>query len=497
MNTINVTDMMRDTGVQFGTSGARGLVTAMTDQVCFVYARAFLQHLGASAQIGFQRQVAIAGDLRQSTPRLVACIAAACVDAGYSVIYAGRIPTPALANHAFAQRMPCIMVTGSHIPEDRNGIKFYTPTGEILKHDELGMAAQSVVIDPHKFDEAGMLHLPHHLPDPDSRPYDEYIQRYLDFFPAGMLTGKTIGVYQHSSVGRDLLVDLFQRLGATVVSLARSDVFVSVDTEAIRPEDVRLAATWAKEYRFDGIVSADGDADRPLISDERGNWIRGDIAGVLCAHYLKADIVATPVSSNTAVERCGYFKHVVRTRIGSPFVISAMSKAQGEQTTARIVGYEANGGFLTATTCTRDGRELPALPTRDAIVVPLALFALTKERGCTLSRLLADLPPRFTTSDRIKDFPTRNSLARIQQLRSNREAMEDLFCGDLGTVSEVDSTDGLRITYSNGEIVHLRPSGNAPELRCYNEASSVERANELNNLCMTILQKWKDESKSA
>lgn len=497
MNTINVTDMMRNTGVQFGTSGARGLVTAMTDQVCFIYTRAFLQHLEASAQFGSHRQVAIAGDLRQSTPRIISSVAAACVDARYSVIYAGQIPTPALANFAFAQRIPSIMITGSHIPEDRNGIKFYTPTGEILKHDELGMAAQSVVVDPQKFDESGMLRNPYRLPEPDSRPYEEYIRRYLNFFPTDMLMGKTIGVYQHSSVGRDLLVDLFHRLGATVVTLARSDVFVSVDTEAIRPEDVRLAASWAQEFHFDSIVSADGDADRPLISDEHGNWIRGDIAGVLCAHYLKADIVATPVSSNTAVERCGYFKHVVRTRIGSPFVISAMSQAQDKQPAARIVGYEANGGFLSTTTCTHDGRDLTALPTRDAIVVPLALFALTKERGCTLSQLLTDLPPRFTTSDRVKDFPTRNSLARIQQLQSSREAMEDLFCGDLGTVSEVDSTDGLRITYSNGEIVHLRPSGNAPELRCYNEANSAERAHELNHLCMAILQKWKDEVKSS
>ena len=81
-----------------------------------------------------------------------------------------------------------------------------------------------------------------------------------------------------------------------------------VDTEAIRPEDDALARGWARENGFDAIFSADGDGDRPLIGDERGDWLRGDVVGILGAGYLGADSVATPVSSNTAVERCGWFE---------------------------------------------------------------------------------------------------------------------------------------------------------------------------------------------
>ena len=55
----------------------------------------------------------------------------------------------------------------------------------------------------------------------------------------------------------------------------------------------------------------------------------------------------------------------------------------------------------------------------------------------------------------------------------------------------VDQTDGLRITFENDEVIHLRPSGNAPELRCYNEAASPERALLLNRECLSRLAGWR------
>ena len=120
--------------------------------------------------------------------------------------------------------------------------------------------------------------------------------RYLNFFEPDALHGLRVGVYQHSAVGRDVLVKILSNLGAEVTPLGRSEKFIPVDTEAIRPEDVQLALDWAKQDRFDAIVSADGDSDRPLVSDENGNWLRGDIAGILCARFLEADSISTPMS---------------------------------------------------------------------------------------------------------------------------------------------------------------------------------------------------------
>jgi phosphomannomutase len=296
-------------------------------------------------------------------------------------------------------------------------------------------------------------------------------------------------------VARRAFADVLEGLGARVSRLGFSEHFMPVDTEAIRPEDVALARGWAADGAFDALVSADGDGDRPLVADERGEWLRGDIAGILCARALGAWGVATPVSSNTAVERCGCFERVLRTRIGSPFVIEGMRRLS-EAGLGPVVGYEANGGFLLDSPIERDGRTLVPLPTRDAVVVALSILTMAREQGRPVSALAEDLPRRFTHSDRIQDFPTEISQTRIAALTSgdtarDSAAIEAVFGDWFGPVAGIDTTDGLRITFVSGEVAHLRPSGNAPELRAYTEAETPERAAEMNAICMRILAGWR------
>lgn len=492
--TIQISALMESSGVKFGTSGARGLADDMTDRVCYAYTLAFLQYLLDSEQIRSGDKVAIAGDFRPSSPRIMAAVAKAVAAVGCEPVNCGFIPTPAVACYAMKLKQVSIMVTGSHIPDDRNGIKFYKPAGEILKDDEQAMCDREVTIAEGLFDvhcNAQLASLPAEQPD----ACRDYVQRYLNFFPADSLTGYKIGVYEHSSVARDILAEVIEGLGAEVVRLNRSDKFIPVDTEAIRPEDVELALQWSKEFKLDCIVSADGDGDRPLVSDERGEWLRGDVAGILCAHYLGARCVVTPVSCNSAVEKSGWFEQIERTRIGSPFVIAAMDKLVASGC-GNVVGYEANGGFLTASDITLNGRTLSALPTRDAVIVPLAILMLAKSFNGSISDLLKQLPQRFTSSDRLKNFPTELSQSRLKPLASdnqekNRREAEAILGDAFGDVTAIDNTDGVRITFRSGEVAHLRPSGNAPELRCYNEADSEERANEMNRTCLDILESWR------
>lgn len=494
--TVNISKLMEASGVGFGTSGARGLVTDMTDLVCYAYTTAFIQHLEARGELQTGGAVAVAGDLRPSTGRIMNATAKAVADQGHHVANCGRIPSPAVAYYGMQQQIPSIMVTGSHIPDDRNGIKYNKASGEILKQDEAGIRAQTVELPGTLFDETGGFREDTSwLPDPGQAAYRHYVDRYLDFFPAGCLEGLRLGLYEHSSVGRECLYDVLAGLGAEVTRLGRSKRFIPVDTEAIRPEDVELARHWSAQHGFDALVSADGDGDRPLIGDENGEWLRGDRVGILCAAYLQADLVVTPVNSNTAVERCGLFQAVRRTRIGSPYVIAGMfgALAEGAQ---RVVGYEANGGFLTACDIRRRGRTLKALPTRDTLVVLAAILHLAREQGRPVSRLLADLPARFTASGRLKEFPTEISRSRLAALNTgdpamDRAAVEAVFGRAFGEVAGTDTTDGLRITFTSGEIVHLRPSGNAPEFRCYNEADSETRAQEMNRICLGILDGWR------
>jgi phosphomannomutase len=334
------------------------------------------------------------------------------------------------------------------------------------------------------------------LPSEDLSAYRAYLARYLGFFPPGCLDGLRVGVYAHSSVASAAYVDVLTGLGAHVTRLGESTVFVPVDTEAIRPEDVALARDWSASGQFDALVSADGDGDRPLVADERGEWLRGDIAGVLCARELGARGVVTPVSSNTVVERCGCFETVLRTRIGSPFVIEGMHTLL-ERGLDPVVGYEANGGFLLASDIVQGEQVLAALPTRDAMLVALAILRAAVAQARPVSALTADLPQRTTHSDRIKDFPTELARARLADLyrgqpEQDRARVEGAFGTMFGPVAALDATDGLRITFASGEIAHLRPSGNAPELRAYTEADSADRAAEINRLCMTLLAGWRD-----
>ncbi len=124
--------------VKFGTSGIRGLVSDMTDKVCYAYTLSFLDYLQAMGAIQKGHAVGIGGDLRHSTPRIMNAVAAAALDAGYQPVNCGLLPTPALTLYGINQGIATIMVTGSHIPDDRNGIKFNKPEGEVLKQDEVG-----------------------------------------------------------------------------------------------------------------------------------------------------------------------------------------------------------------------------------------------------------------------------------------------------------------------------------------------------------------------
>jgi len=470
----SIQELAQRSDIKFGTSGLRGLVENLTDEVCFAYTKAFLL-----SQEGTFKKVAIGHDLRPSSPQITQACISAIESLGLEAIYLGALPTPAIAYYCLNKKIPGIVVTGSHIPFDRNGIKFYRADGEISKADEESIMGSRVEIQGHNLSTT--------LPVIDREAVELYKKRYLDFFGARFLSGKTIAIYQHSSVARDFLDDLFKAMGAKTILLGRSDDFIPIDTEAVRQQDIKQAKAWADIYDFDMLVSTDGDADRPLISDENGEFFRGDILGILTAQYLHADHVVTPVSSNTAVELSNSFSSVTRTKIGSPFVIEAMENIAKAGFARLIFGYEANGGFLQGSALCMGSMVLNSLPTRDAILPMLSLIGLSIEREKPVSKLKEGLPTRFTHSDRIENYALEKSSALLKSLINKPENLSDYLDTNLGEVIAKDLTDGLRVTFKNGDIIHLRPSGNAPELRCYAESSAFKNAKVLVNSCLENL----------
>ncbi len=540
------------TALAFGTSGLRGLVTDITDLEAYINTRGFLRYLEEAGELKPGETVCVAGDLRPSTDSpdrsILRAVAQAIVDAGLNVDYLGKLPTPALTHYALIRACPSIMVTGSHIPFDRNGIKFNKRSGEVLKVDEPGIlqgvawARRTEYGCPPSaslFEDDGSFKISRArpLPPASSQAQTEYLNRYLEFFGEGALQGWRVVFYQHSAVGRDLLVELLRRLGAEVVPLGRSETFVPIDTEAITEERLNVLQTLADKARAEGgrvdaVLSTDGDSDRPLLAgvDDQGRvrFFGGDLLGIVVADFLKADAVVVPVSANDAVDLWSAAQKVtlVKTRIGSPYVIEGMESAR-KQGAQRVVGWEANGGFLTGCDLRRGGRVLRALPTRDAALPLVAALVSAQQQHVSLVELFNRLPRRFSKAGLIDEFPPETSRALLRAFSSDdpgvaqvefeadgvrlvapdgtvaraggevaarwlgiRRELADYFLPTEGfeEVIRLVTIDGLRIFFRNGDIAHLRPSGNAPQLRIYAVAGSQQRAEEI--VARALAEPW-------
>ena len=473
--------------LKFGTSGRRGEIIHLTPLEIYLNVLGeieYLQSLPASAGgVVKGDDFYFACDLRPSSPTLALSAVQALRDAGMNPINCGFIPTPALTFHALSHGKGSLMVTGSHIPFNRNGYKLNTSLGELLKHHEAPINAQVAQVrhrlysqpaQSSPFTPEGQFRSdPPPLPTETDAAAEGYLNRYLRFFADKSLAGRRILVYQHSAVGRDLLLTLLRRLGADAVPAGRSDTFVPIDTENI--EASQLAAIQALvDGPYFAVASTDGDSDRPLllgVNDQgKVRFFGGDLLGMVVAEYLQADAVVVPISCNDAIDR-GPLAAVTepKTKIGSPYVIAGIdaAKAKGKQA---VCGWEANGGFLLGS----DLPNLSALATRDAFLPLLcALFAAADE---PLANLFDRLPARFSRAALLKDFPRPTSLKILDYLTAETVPLYFNSASGFGTLDRIDTTDGVRMIFSNGDVAHIRPSGNADELRIYAVAGTQQRA---------------------
>jgi phosphomannomutase len=292
--------------IAFGTSGMRALVRDLTDLQVYISVKGTLQYLLQAGDIESGSRVILGGDLRPSTARIMAASLQAIADSGLGVENAGLVPTPAVVLRGLTTRRAGVMVTGSHIPFDRNGIKVNTSRGELLKRDEAPIlaavgrvraveyartAAESQFGPDGMLKPAAALELPARDPAAERR----YVERYRAAFPADALRGQRVLFYQHSAVGRDLVPEILRALGAEVVCAGRSETFIPIDTENITDEQLdRLTSLLEEAEREHGpllaVVSTDGDSDRPLVTHvlpqpaaggRRVRFLPGDLLGLV------------------------------------------------------------------------------------------------------------------------------------------------------------------------------------------------------------------------
>jgi phosphomannomutase len=263
-----------------------------------------------------------------------------------------------------------------------------------------------------------------------------------------------------------------------------------------------------------------------MPNGKRVRFLPGDLLGIVVAEYLRADAAAVPISANDAVERRLGESNVLleKTKIGSPYVISALDELRDSGKFQRVVGWEANGGFLTGSDIRVGESTLAALPTRDAVLPILANLFAAKEQGISLSALWDRLPARFGRAGLIDNFPAAASQAILAGLippgrvievefdqagrvldrsradtapmplepaaaddwRRRKAILENYFSRNMGfdSIARLNVLDGVRIYFHNGDVAHIRPSGNAPQLRIYANSNSQARADQIVGLAV-------------
>jgi phosphomannomutase len=566
--------------LRFGTTGLRDEDSKLTDMQIYLSTKGFLNYLIAHNLTEKGTEFALAGDFRPSTPRILFAVAFAAIESGFQIDYLGNVPSPTLALWGFSKEVPSAMVTASHNPYGQNGVKFIEPEHQIMKEEEKDVLEEISKVrekeyrlswEESMFDKEGLFKNTSYLSEERKKIYYDslrvfekiddsakkfYIDRYTNTFGRPLNEVRVV-FYEQTSVGRDLIPEILERLGAEVIRVGRVDEkkeFIPVDTEDMKPWILEKMAFFAFLHNCDICISADGDADRPaivyLVKDEKGKqilkngkpfykFVIGDILNVIVSLFIKPDYVVVPIhithKSGFIVLKDNNIK-VKLTKIGEPPVVKAMKEIIEKDRTARVYGFERNGGviFVTDFNIPEIGIIGP-LGERDALFPILCLLLFAKKKNKSVqgliesiftkenfshvqSSLVENLPGISITPglerynhevgkkivDRLKplhekiyeiDFENAEICFLddkkeivvekvVEHLINIRNVLHPYVKNMLGLkgtikIKKINFLDGVKIYLSHGEVVHLRPSGNSAQFRIYIESPDEERAVEL------------------
>jgi len=428
----------------FGTSGIRGKVVELfTNQFCFDMGRTFAKFLDNHDQKG---PVAIGIDSRESSPRISKYVIKGLEESDRSVTFHGAIPVPACHNTILSTKaIGSIMVTGSHIDLTSNGVKFFAFKEEISKVHEKD-------ITKIYHDLKGKVVCP--TEDPGDSPLDTAgLNNYIELLLS--LAEKSDKKYKivadpGNGVQTKVVKAVIPKLGHKLVMI-NGDLtkeLLSRDTEADGSfKELQKAVL---DNKADFGMGFDTDGDRVVFVDHKGKFIPGDYSGTLIAKYHPSKTVVVPINVGNVIESIG--KKIIRTRVGSPFVVAAMKENNSG------IGFESNGG----------GVYKEVMMSRDGGASMIKLLNILTSTKKSLSDLILELPQYYL---------------RKQKFDCPREKNEIILskAKDFTKTQSVDTTDGLKLIIDSHNWVLFRPSSNAPEFRVFVEANTAEKADKLLN----------------
>jgi len=431
----------------FGTNGIRGVFSED-------FTLEFVHDMTLAIGTYFERGPVLIGfDGRESSPVICKVLSSALNSIGIDCNVTEIVPTPCLE---FAVKTlgysGGIMITASHNPSQYNGIKPAAKDGvEISREDELVIEdiylQKSWITNPENWGTTGK----------EERAIDTYLKGISSQVDSKLIESKNFKIVLDLGNGAQAVSapDFCKMLQCEALLLNQNidGNFPGRGSEPT-PQNLSELSKTVIENNADFGIAFDGDGDRSIFCDNKGNILTGDKSAlVLIQHILKKNpnsLIVTCLNSSSNIEILAekFNSKVIRTKVGSVEVSRKMVP------TDALIGFEENGGFMY-------GKHNQV---RDGCMTLALMLDLLATSGKSLSDEILSLPPSFTTKDKVSCSP---------------ENVSKLFSSLKEEFPSSDTTDGIKITIDPKNWVMIRPSGTEQIVRVYAEAESQEKLDAL------------------
>ncbi|UCH32622.1 MAG: phosphoglucosamine mutase [Candidatus Bathyarchaeota archaeon] len=449
----------------FGTNGIRGVVN---DELTPEFVIKIAEAIGTYFKQG---RILLGYDGRISNIMMANAVTSGLVSTGCDVFNAGLGPTPCIQYTVKNHKMDGgVMITASHNPPEYNGIKVLSSDGvEISRRQEIRIENIFFKDAAKRVDWQGVGNstvLPNALDE-----YKEAIKKHVDVTAIEKNHYHAV-VDAVNGVGGLVAPYLLRELGCQVTSInANIDGTFPNRPPEPRPENLQDLITTVIAVGADFGVAFDGDADRTIFVDDKGEVQWGDRTFALIEKaFLQnnpGETIVTPISSSQVVKEVAeeYGGQLVWTRVGSTIVSHTMKKLKAK------LGGEENGGVFYG----------PHQPVRDGAMTIALMLEILARTGRSLSQLLLELPRYHLEKDKI-ECPNRKKAQVLKMLILSVKRLQP------------DTIDGVKLWFSDKSSILIRPSGTEPIYRFYAEAAEKERASMLVKEYKRKLQKMISEN---
>ncbi len=427
----------------FGTSGIRGPAdTLFTEQFCFDIGRTFVKFLEKYYKTG---PIAVGIDPRDSSPRIKKQLFKGLAATNLELFDEGIAPVPSM-NWLIknTEIVAGIIVTGSHIAPELNGVKFYAHDEEVSNEDQKNI--ESLYEELKEKDKPPNLEI---KTKQESRARDLYSQMLSEMIKDPLPKWK-VAVDCANGAQSIVIPALLMGLGLEVfeVNCDTEKDFIARDTDTDDKAEVEELKKVVVKENCDFGIAYDGDGDRVVFIDEKGQFVQGEYSCSLIAKGSPGDTVITPISSSQVVDTIG--KKIIRTKVGSPYVVGKM-KEHGV-----LFGFEPNGGAISA----------EIMYTRDGGSMTMKILNLYSKFDGSFSSMIAQLPKYYMLRTKV-DY-------RWELKDKILEEAKKRFKG-----IKVEEIDGLKIWVDDQSWILFRSSQNAPEFRIFAESAIEDKAKTL------------------